>query len=141
MIKFTGMKASELRIGNNAYLKLETLQESVVTVTITDLVMLSEGKKHLNPIPLTEEWLLKFGFEKGYEELTLHLNDGKHGYLGGKIEYIPKTHQCSSWSGLGSWDDYGFISNIEYVHQLQNLYFALTGEELTPKLESSSPNE
>jgi hypothetical protein len=28
---------------------------------------------------------------------------------------------------------YGFINHIKHVHQLQNLYFALTGEELTIK--------
>jgi len=68
----------------------------------------------IEPIPLTEEWLLKFGFEKG----------------------------CTSWNVGGFYIDQ-FGSNfefdyragvkIEHVNQLQNLYFALTGEELTIK--------
>lgn len=69
------------------------------------------------PIPLTEEWLLELGFqkkEKGYAKLTemmeiFEISFGKH------IEI----------------NRVSFNNQIKYVHQLQNLYFALTGEELT----------
>ena len=74
-------------------------------------------------IKLTEEWLLKFGLEKiGIWTFSLNLvgNLDLIYYLGEK-----------GWSiGLKSYSDF---SNLKYVHQLQNLYFALTGEELIIK--------
>lgn len=67
------------------------------------------------PEPLTEEWLFKFGFKKVYH--YYYLNNARH---------------------MGFNEEYGFFNvtndiQIEYVHQLQNLYFAITGEELTIK--------
>ena len=74
----------------------------------------------LSGIPLTEEWLLKFGFVQylliwRYKGFTIasSLNNG-YGLTGYCIENI-------------------FPINCLYVHQLQNLYFALTNEELTIK--------
>jgi hypothetical protein len=74
--------------------------------------------EHLKPILLTEEWLLKFGFEQGRNEWS-------------------KDGECFEWFS----DGYYFTAGdgckiglvIKYVHQLQNIYFALTGEELTIK--------
>jgi hypothetical protein len=75
---------------------------------------------NLSPIPLTEEWLLKFGFKR--------LNNAWNG---------PHRNDFSIWNPIGNPE---FILNdtvlnprTEYVHQLQNLYFALTGEELEIK--------
>lgn len=70
-------------------------------------------------IPLTEEWLLKFGFsgalyyfKSGFEFSLKKQSDGF-------VMIINDYEEC--------WPE------IQYVHQLQNLYFALTGEELTIK--------
>lgn len=71
--------------------------------------------KDLQPIPLTEEWLLKFGFElKNW---------------GIKVWYLKgfEIDQHFYLKGI----DWGV--RFKYVHQLQNLYFALTGKELTLK--------
>jgi len=65
-------------------------------------------------IPLTDEWLLKFGFEKqgmAYVNFSFIINlwtDGEliYSYIGGNIQ-------------------------LNYIHQLQNLYHALANEELT----------
>jgi hypothetical protein len=80
-------------------------------------------ENEFKPIPLTEEWLLKFGFEKSMSwtyVIELKGNLKLVYYLGEK-----------GWSiGFKSYSDF---SNLEYVHQLQNLYFALTGEELKPQ--------
>ena len=81
----------------------------------------------IEPIPLTEEWLLKFGFER-------HHSDYSNSVI--YIKDVPNNNEFK-WGvyplELGS----GFIinksKNLKYVHQLQNLYFALTGEELTIK--------
>ena len=86
-------------------------------------------------IPLTEELLLSFGFEK------IVYNSDKIGYLG--MDYRLKHKDfllvyCDDFSIgiMGHEDDVGIAPDIElfrYVHQLQNLYFILTGEQLKTK--------
>jgi len=82
------------------------------------------------PIQLTEEWLLKCGFEKKtYAHLTLYYFSLKV-LSHGEISFHPKENGFNI--DLGTTTGYQFgTTNIKYVHQLQNLYFALTGEELT----------
>ena len=70
-------------------------------------------------IPLTEEWLLNFGFENKYGSYVLST-------LRGTIQIEEDLAEISSVITHN-----GFMSPCEYVHQLQNLYFALTGDELT----------
>jgi hypothetical protein len=85
----------------------------------------------IEPIPLTEEWLLKFGFNKDY----------KSGYIG--IDVHNSDFVLTEPKKMGEWQN-GYVfqftagnvpkfKEIFYVHKLQNLYFALTGEELTIK--------
>jgi len=78
------------------------------------------------PIPITEEWLLKFGFEL------------KKVMMGGR-EY-------EGWVNFSFHIDTNYIENtlfyhwmgdkikLKHVHQLQNIYFALTNEELKIEL-------
>jgi len=111
------IKANELRVGN--LLNYQTAEADVVTCQ-TDFGTIqwaTEDPKGFNlvhtPIPLTEEWLVKIGFEKiVWDDFTFFRKKGLD------IEI----------------HDGGFYANrkIENVHTLQNLYFALTGEELTP---------
>jgi hypothetical protein len=55
------MKANELRIGNYVYDTLGKVNK-IDLEAITYVV--KEPHNQVKPIPLTEEWLLKFGFEK-----------------------------------------------------------------------------
>lgn len=115
------MKATELRIGNyvNAYLGAPISENLLTIVTAsTFLDMDKDNKTTYNPIPLTEEWLLRFGFE----------NSSSFG-----VEYyeIGKLTICQSDCLAYIEDLYGI--EVKHVHQLQNLYFALTGEELQLK--------
>ncbi len=71
----------------------------------------------LSPIPLTEEWLVKFGFIKDFYGFVL---DDKM-----SLSFSTKLSPF--------WQDSPLSINIQYVHQLQNLYFALTGSELEIK--------
>src|SRR5690606_37877190 len=72
----------------------------------------------IQPIPLTDEWLLKFGFFKRGK--CWYLNDNSH----------PFTSNCSTdIDGFFIWIG-GFKIYIKHVHRLQNLYFVLCGEEL-----------
>jgi hypothetical protein len=123
------MKASELRIGNLVY------YNGVATkVSSTIINMFFHGKflkGIISPIELTEEWLLRMGFGKkesstcvrwyiGHNEITKDwLFD---------LVWLEKPEAINAPNAP-------FYRNgrftLYYVHQLQNLYFALTGEELT----------
>jgi hypothetical protein len=106
------MKANEIRICNYVW---NEVQQKAIQVNLKVLVDLLNGIDW-QPIPLTEEWLLRFGFEKDNE-----------------LNFVKFSFKVHFWSSCNSYM-YGWIGgNIElkYVHQLQNLYFSLTGKELT----------
>lgn len=108
------MKAEELRIGNwvkdenGPYqIKGEHLDEdNFPTIQTWE-------------IPLTEEWLMKFGFtwkNFAFRDGTFTVRLHKEFYVFLSIEGVRPVQ-----------------IKLDYVHQLQNLYFALTGKELTIK--------
>jgi hypothetical protein len=80
------------------------------------------------PIPLTEEWLVKFGFtddvvnvlENDNFKISISYYDGWH------LSYKEKQ-------GFGSSEMYLYPANIDSVHSLQNLFHSFTGQELTLK--------
>lgn len=131
------MKANELRIGN---LVGGPYEETEVDLDILiHLISKKEiqQKPYYSPIPLTEEWLIKFGFE-------LIANNGfdwRHFSIDSKepSKHITiRTDEGDNFFALFNHSECDkkelqFINRCEYVHQLQNLYFALTGEELTIK--------
>lgn len=117
--------ARELRIGNYVY-----GYKTTWTIDKNDFrdVDLDDNSMPYNPIPLTEEWLLKLGFKDARSnELELY-----------PIKYNTKTIRYNGINTNLYVSDFGDDSHydlpcphIKYVHQLQNIYFALTGEELT----------
>lgn len=140
------MKASELRIGNLVKINNDLLPEthgktyivyklqktfdfdfpsSTGIVSVTDKVnTYTQFDEFIAPIPLTEEWLLRFGFEKKDSDVTRY---EKRELM---MEYI-----FGKWYArlCVNYQDSVLVTKVEYVHQLQNLVFALTGEELTLK--------
>ena len=120
------MEAKELRIGNYVKDHLGRVQKVSETRSDAYICYLSNGTKlkyKLNttkPIPLTEEWLVKFGFL-----LDLH----HHRRLTYSLNRITTYKQDGVfWCDI-LWD----CLELKHVHQLQNLYFALTNEELIIK--------
>ena len=116
------MKATELRIGNyvKCYVKGITDRFDTVQLNIyhlTDICKQIKDYKY-EPIPLTEEWLLKFGFDSnGWKGEFIKYAEG-YIYLFGEESCIFAQ---------------AYKIEIKHVHQLQNLYFAFTGEELKIK--------
>jgi hypothetical protein len=109
------MKASELRLGN---LVMDGKDIEQVNARMIDMLVKIEAD--FDPIPLTEEWLLKFGFKK-----TEWDNFNSYRLMIGNNDYTIVLYSD------GNCEVGDIITcKIEYVHQLQNLYFALTGEEL-----------
>ena len=114
------MKATELRIGNYVMYDNE-IKKLYLGRDIDDYIT------DLNPIPITEDWLLKFGFEKHkkYDNYKIKL---PRTYLKIFIYIDKKTNKINniSYGITGS----GLHTQIKHIHQLQNLYFALTNKEL-----------
>lgn len=144
------MKAEELRIGN-----LLVLSDTGESFTVTGMMLDSHGPKiygqtysgeycsprdnQCKPVILTEDWLLRAGFRK----------TRKYPEIYDKNVFILETNLpiklilCGNKGFFDCYSDYNpsfkkhginFIttnSGVTKLHQLQNLYFALTGNELT----------
>lgn len=114
------IKASELRIGNwvqvnGAYtgdgFEIEGKQITGIMnnyVYLLGMLEITTSFEELQPIPLTPEILEKCGKTDKRFQLEFSIMEGRFWYL--------KHYE------------------LFYLHQLQNLYFALTGEELTVNL-------
>lgn len=116
----------ELRIGNSVMYDNRIFQISAITDEFPLLNTPEFGIgvvdwNNLHPIPITEEALVKMGFEKRGNDWHIGFN--------------PITHD---WLFYIVWLD-GYESpfyknghhHIKYIHQLCNLYHSLTQTELT----------
>lgn len=116
------IKENELRIGNYVY-SLETNDVQKITGITEEIPFIDTitfdypSYEEIEPIPLTEEWLLKLGFE-----LTGSFYRIKNSRF---VEVI--LHD----NGIDVCNHTVCLTHIKYVHQLQNLYLCLTGAELT----------
>jgi hypothetical protein len=137
------VQAKELRIGNYVY--CFDKQTEIDLVHFRDLYEGIDEEGWYKPIPLTEEWLLKFGFEK--KDINKHYRHWKRS----DIDFFTLSGFCINkysnylvighyWGGTFSLTQRQGLK-IQYVHQLQNLYFALCGEELTIKEELNTLNK
>lgn len=113
------LKANELRVGNYVKgigYKITWLIEGIES----EYIYSSKSWRFMSSfegIPLTEEWILKFGFE------CIFTHDDHYYYLESLDLGLDRSYQPF---GIGK-----YKVEFKYVHQLQNLYFALTGKELT----------
>ena len=115
------IKANELRIGNWVIgHEDEALQlESISPFELGIFNFRWEWLKYIKLIPLTEEILLKCGAVK------------KDKYFEFKETLLRLTFNNGLWHCSIGDDKHGFMFRfIKYLHQLQNLYFALTADEL-----------
>ena len=114
------MEARELRIGN--FVMKNRVVTSATLNIIADIELYqNQGFNNFEPIPLTEEWLKRIGAEYKGED-----SDDTRAYM-------LRIGTFNFWSD--SSNDFSTIEfsdriAVKYVHQLQNLYFALTSEEL-----------
>jgi len=123
------LKANELRIGNYIqdfedkpyYFKVESIENKDGEFWVSYRNgSINCSIEHIEPIPLTEEWLVKFGFEK-IKNTEVFLFGGYW-----EVYYNPDYERYLL-------DLINIEIKVESVHQLQNIHFAFTGEELVCK--------
>lgn len=129
------MEPTELRIGN--FIQYNSPDHSicfdlVVGINYSDDFHVHMVELHgrtpiningISPIPITPEWLERLGFE-------LHKPCGDEGF----IKWKHKNGVYLLWIEGKFWHDHWSTGIwINSIHQLQNLYHALTGQELTVK--------
>lgn len=124
------MKTNELRLGNLVQFSL------VITKGIYEVSAIRSNQigvigltfeykiSEFQPIPLTEEWLVRFGFQKREGSTS---NEWWNGINEVTKDWLVDITQMND-------DGTFFYRNgkhvINYVHELQNLHFVLAGEEL-----------
>ena len=113
------MKSNELRVGNWVNYWGDNIKFDEIDLSDLFNPSIDIYETDLEPIELTEEILLKCGFEKR--------EDGDYNLFKYSEVDIVICSDFSSWKC----DGINFSVNyIKYLHQLQNLYFALTNKEL-----------
>jgi hypothetical protein len=158
------IQSKELRIGNFLYgaddsyvdrenkiaqnvFKVCLIGDGVVKLDIgfdavqryEDKPLVSYSLNDLKPIPLTEDWLLRFGFVKNDYKYVYSLNSSNFveaifNYdLEGNDAFDFFIKQTSIDGGEYIQDLVLINTSYYFVHQLQNLIFALTQKELEIK--------
>ena len=125
------MNANELMLGN--YVK-EIATNRIGTILYVDFDKTKVKLEHstlfcpidmIEPIPLTEKWLLDFGFKsegsKDYLFISLDKKDECYLYFNPLGKGIAINQNGKEGS---------FEMNIKFVHQLQNLYFFFANNHL-----------
>jgi hypothetical protein len=132
------IQENELRIGNlvnyenEAYCVWSEIRK--YSVTLDNLKTRHIGAAaydEIEPIPQTEEWLLKFGFEKTNIKMSgcNVWQKGKYRVLKSYLNDDNSYSLCIDGITPPTWA----IAKFEYVHQFQNIYFALEKQELEIK--------
>lgn len=138
------MKANELRLGNwvliptNKEILIPCFPKQIKGITLFGELDFTEptyrenhlvAAKHCTGIELTEEWVLKAGFNPKQGTEIKYFE-----FFGKSWIFIVKVIDAryTAWFDNGNGDM--LLTDLKTVHQLQNLYFALTGEELEFKM-------
>jgi len=125
------MDAKDLRIGNlitrhdlgTSEPRIETIIELRKDKVFTSgPVTVICDYEDLNPVPITDEWLLKLGFTQDGDEYS-------------KDNFIVRLNRRDLVIEGFEYDYNGIVISTEYfyVHDLQNLYFVIKRQELIRK--------
>lgn len=118
------MKAKNLRIGN-----LLDLYGTIATLQGSDFYhhFSNDNRKlsRFKPLEINEHWLISLGFSKNVRKLETI-------YRLGQFEYATSCKSIDiEFEGLECCITH--TTDVKYVHELQNLFFAFTGTELEYK--------
>lgn len=113
------MNANELRLNN---LFRQNGSNFVETATFETFELLSSGAIVIDGVPINEKWLLEFGFKLNMDNFNWNAAIG--------VNEIGDFELALRYSERIGWFFQSKCTIIKYLHQLQNLYFDLTGNEL-----------
>lgn len=133
------VRANELRVGNLISLddipvRVRTIGDTTYSVKTDKMDWKAEMQGKYKPISITDEWLNKFGFDYDAVDYSISLDElgkdlilikSKDGY------FYPTIYATAEFSHLENQTI--ALNRIKSVHELQNLYFTLTGKELKIK--------
>jgi hypothetical protein len=150
MIKDKDLQIDNLLISTltGEYVKADWLV--IKHITDGNVQSVYDDRSVYEPIPLTEEILIKAGFNTfdhtclhtGFNKCFVKIDQHKYPRSGFALDYYDGTfkllylaHQQDASNLKAPYTDecYNYVereAELKYVHQLQNLYYALTGEEL-----------
>lgn len=137
---FVAMESKDLMLGNLVTIGKNKVITAVVSLSFSrkeGRLINGEPEMYYEGIPIDGDILAKCGFEKveistrifGYDFISeLHGNKFRIYFADADKNGLRSVHL--------NVDDtyYPQISEIKYLHQLQNLYYCLTGKELEIKL-------
>ena len=132
------MKTTELRIGNWVFgnkLRIGNWvfgnKVAIQVKSSIDLCNIENLPDEFEPIPLNYKWLRKFGFDDSeYKDGYIGVDVNNSNFVLSKPEKYEFTKNYIWEYKAGVWQKF---VELKYVHQLQNLFFAITGKELTIK--------
>lgn len=142
------MEITEIRIGNFIANKFDFAPPEGYPETfyIVESILCDSSKKldsailtntsainlqNCKGIPISKEWLIKFGFEMQRDNGILNLDEIKDGITIAGQSFMIDTDGVFCIGGYDSCcSGQYFEGRIEFIHQLQNLIFGLTGKEL-----------
>ena len=130
------MNANELRINNwveyeGRYFQLYAIDANMPFLNTAEFGVGVVDYNNIFPIPLSPEILEKCGFELNRNnELSIEIND-----IASHLELMSGTggfyYPSFTQTPQGDEERTVYFNRINSLHQLQNLYFSLCGEELT----------
>jgi len=118
------LKAPDLRVGN-------LVLDSTKNTTRVESISIGEHHRIRYGIPITSDRLINFGFVKTKVPMKIDIEyiDYRMGQF--VLFILPKgiveVEFCAAHNTI---EERGYLCAIKYVHQLQNIYYALTGKEL-----------
>jgi hypothetical protein len=125
------MKANELRIGNYVNIegdvvKVKEIYEKGIHYTYGEYESYAT-EDFIQPIELTEELLVKLGFEGEMYEICLHTDD-----FNIAVNLIEIRVDIAYYGNCEA--ELCIKYNVKYLHELQNLCYCITGQELNIEL-------
>ena len=123
------MKASELRIGNLLEFSNGIQPNEIITINRRFFSSAAIDKEYgdfeitpyYHPIPITHDWLYKLGFENlTHNHEWFDVATYVHKKISFFVHFDGERLSVDFWQG----------NEKRYVHELQNLFYVLTGEEL-----------
>ena len=139
------MKANNLRIGNyiNTHNRVSVVLDLINTVgkfhisdpkrnevqnkiktTICYMSPQPEDSIFFTPIPITNEWMINFGFNEDNEDFVYE--EGRQGFIVAKAQDDDLILLYREDIGV----PYNILRFINYVHEIQNIVFSLTEKDL-----------